>query len=79
MAEARSEYFDAEDLARLRAALDEACDSLPLSRKTADTRTALAKAIIHLATEEGERDPVHLSTRALSALIIGSPDEAIRF
>jgi hypothetical protein len=78
MTETRTEYFDPESIVRMRAALDEAWRSLPSSQQTGDARNALAKVIVHLASE-GERDPDHLSTYAFSAIVLEAPDGAIRF
>jgi hypothetical protein len=68
MTETRSEYFDPESVARMCAALDEAWRTLSSAQRTPETRNALAKAIVHLATED-EFDPVHLSRRAFGVVI----------
>jgi hypothetical protein len=57
MTETRSEYFDPESVARMCAALNEAWRTLSSTQQIPEIRNALAKAIVHLATE-GECDPV---------------------
>ena len=72
MFQTRSGYFDPESLARMDAALDEACRTLPSNQQTPEMRSALAKAIVHLATR-GDRDPVTLSRNTRIATEVEAP------
>jgi len=47
----RCEYFDSESLARMDAALDQAWRTIPPDQQTPETRSALAKAIVLLASQ----------------------------
>jgi hypothetical protein len=67
MTATRNEYFDSESLARMGTALDEAYRTLPAGQQTPEMKTALARAIVYLATE-GELDPALLSIRALGLI-----------
>jgi hypothetical protein len=71
MTDTRNEYFDSESLLRMRAALDAAWGTLPAAQQIPETKTALAKAILHLAAE-GELDPARLSHLALAAIAAGA-------
>jgi hypothetical protein len=70
MTATRNEYFDSESLARMGTALDEACRTLPADQQTPEMKTALARAIVCLASE-GELDPAVLSSRALGLIARG--------
>jgi hypothetical protein len=70
MTETRNEYFDSESLARMGTALDGAYRPLPAGQQTLEMKTALARAIVCLASE-GELDPALLSIRALGLIATG--------
>jgi hypothetical protein len=59
--------FGPEDVAVLRASLDQAWDALRPECQTIENRDAMAAAIVRSATY-GERDPVQLSAQALKAI-----------
>ena len=59
--------FDPETLAKVREAFDLAWARLPREKQTAANKNALASVIMHFA-EQGETEPLRLSTRALKAL-----------
>jgi len=61
----RSEYFDAETVAILRATLDRAWASLPPSQRVRTSRSVLAERILKAAAK-GERDTDRLRAYALS-------------
>jgi hypothetical protein len=67
MTETRNEYFDSEGLARMATALDEAHRTLPAGQQSPEIKIALARAILHLASQ-GELDPAVLSSRALGLI-----------
>jgi len=60
----RSQYFDAETVAMLRATLNRAWASLPPSQRAVTSRSVLAEHILKAAAK-GERDPDHLRECAL--------------
>ena len=70
MTETRNEYFDSESLARMGTALDGAYRTLPAGQQTLEMKTALARAIVCLASED-ELDPAVLSSRALGLIARG--------
>jgi hypothetical protein len=56
--------FDPETIALLRAALDEAWDALPATRKETVAKSERAQRIL-AAASQGERDPARLRAIAL--------------
>lgn len=68
--------FGPEDLAVLRASLDQAREALPPESRTTESMQSLAAAIVRVATH-GERDPVRLSELALKAITPGATHGAV--
>jgi len=58
--------FDPETVDFLRNVLDEAWSALPVSKRAATTKSALAERILRRAAT-GERDPIRLKAAALIA------------
>ena len=57
--------LDPDTLALLKAVFDEACDLLPLHKRTHEMRSILAVRILQNAAQ-GERNPTRLRTYALA-------------
>jgi hypothetical protein len=66
MDDKRTFLFDAETIALMKKAFDDACSRIPPRRGIA--RSILAERILRAAAN-GERDPVRLRTRALIGVV----------
>lgn len=75
-AEIETGVFGPEDLAVLRAGLDQAREGLPPESRTAENMQSLAAAIMRVAMH-GERDPARLSDLALKAIKPGAIHGAV--